>query len=184
MPGQASSKTVILLGIFLLLLHACMPAKKTDMDAAQSHSNRYLSSGDYEKAIDTLRTAHAKHPEDKALLRSYHKAVEEVRGAADRAFDKEDFVSAGRSYRLLLRNYHNFRDFSRQLSFDKKYLSFRVARCSDYLFKRGVGEYRSGDIKEAISTWAGLLSFDPGNAEAKKAYHVATTQLKNLQQKK
>jgi tetratricopeptide (TPR) repeat protein len=196
MPGHASCRTVILLGIFFLLLHACMHSKKTEIDgdlshskkteidAALSHSNQYLSAGDYQKAIDTLRTAHAKYPEDKPLLRSYQKAVEELKGSADRAFDREEFVSAGRSYRLLLRNYQHFRDFAQQLSFDKKYLNARVTYCSEYLFKRGVGEYRSGDIKHAISTWEGLLSFDPGNAEAEKAYNVATTQLKNLQQKK
>ena len=196
MPGHASFKTVILLSIFLLLLHACMSSKKTEIDGAMSHpkkteidgalsrSNQYLSAGDYQKVIDTLRTAHAKYPEDKLLLRSYQKAVEEAKGSADRAFDREEFVTAGRSYRLLLRNYQHFRDFAQQLSFDKKYLNARVTRCSEYLFKRGMGEYRGGDIKLAISTWEGLLSFDPGNAEAGKAHNVATTQLKNLQQKK
>ena len=196
MPGHASCKTVIVLGILFLLLHACMHSKKTEIDdgalshskkteidVALSRSNQYLSAGDYQKAIDTLRTAHAKYPEDKPLLRSYQKAVEEAKGSADSAFDREEFVSAGRSYRLLLRNYQHFRVFAQQLSFDKKYLNARVTHCSEYLFKRGMGEYRSGDIKHAISTWEGLLSFDPGNAEADKAYDAATTQLKNLQQK-
>jgi len=184
MPGHASCKIIILLGIFFLMLHACMPSKKTEMDGALSHSDQYLSAGDYQKAIDTFRAAHAKYPEDKPLLRSYQKAVEEMRGSADRAFDGEKFVSAGRSYRLLLRNYRHFRDFAQQLSFDKKYLNARITYCSEYLFKRGVEQYRSGDIKHAISTWESLLSFDPGNAEAGKAHDAATAQLKNLQQKK
>ena len=184
MPGHASCRTAMLLGIFFILLHACMPSKKTEIDGALSHSNQYLSAGDYQKAIDTFSTAHAKYPEDKPLLRSYQKAVEEMKSSADRAFHREEFVSAGRSYRLLLRNYRHFRDFAQQLSFDKKYLNARITYCSEYLFKRGVEEYRSGEIRHAISTWEGLLSFDPGNAEAGKAYNAATTQLKNLQQKK
>ncbi len=195
MPGHVSCRTVILLGVFFLLLHACMHAKKTELDGglshsqkkeidgALSHSNQYLISGDYQKAINSLKTAHAKYPEDKPLLLGFQKAVEEVKGSADRAFDREEFVTAGRSYRLLLRSYQHFRDFTHQLSFDKKYLNARVTHCSEYLFKKGMGEYRSGDIKHAISTWEGLLSFDPGNAEAGKAHNVATTQLKNLQQK-
>ncbi|MFZ2196940.1 MAG: hypothetical protein WAV13_04340 [Thermodesulfovibrionales bacterium] len=195
MPGHASCKTVMLLGIFFLLLHACMPSKKTEidgglsqskkteLDGALGHANQYLSSGDYQKAIDTFRTAHAKYSEDKLLLRSYQKAVEEMKGSANRAFDRKEFVSAGRAYRLLLRNYQHFGDFAQQLSFDKKYLNARITYCSEYLFKRGMQEYRSGDIKHATSTWEGLLSFDPDNAEAGKAYDVATTQLKNLQQK-
>ena len=196
MPGHASCRTVMLLGIFFLLLHACMPSKKTEIDDTLSQSkkteiddtlrqsNQYLSAGDYQKAIDTLRTAHTKYPEDKPLLRSYQKAVEEMKASADRAFDREKFVSAGRSYRLLLRNYRHFGDFAQQLSFDKKYLNARITYCSEYLFKRGVEEYRSGDIKHAISSWEGLLSFDPGNAEAGTACNSAATQLKNLQQKK
>lgn len=183
MPGHASCRTVMLLGIFFLLLHACMPSKKTEIDAALRHSNHYLSAGDYQRAIDTFRTAHAKYPEDKPLLRSYQKAVEEIKGSADRAVDREEFVSAGRSYRLLLRNYPHFRIIAQHLSFDKKYLNARITYCSKYLFKRGVEEYWSGDIKGAISTWEGLLSFDPENAETRKAYNAATSQLKNLQQK-
>jgi tetratricopeptide (TPR) repeat protein len=173
----------MLLGIFFLLLHACMPSKKTEIDGVLSHSDQYLSTGDYQKAIDTFRTAHAKYPEDKPLLRSYQKAVEEMKGSADRAFDRKEFVSSGRSYRLLLRNYQHFRDFAQQLSFDKKYLNARIIYCSEYLFKKGMEDYRSGGIKLAISKWEGLLSFDPDNAEAGKAYDTATTQLKNLQQK-
>lgn len=181
MPGLASCRTVILLCICFLLLHACMPSKKTGIDGAVRQSNQYLSAGDYQKAIDTLRKTHAKYPEDKQLLRSYQKAVEEMKDSADRAFDREEFVSAGRSYRLLLRNYRHFRDFAQQLSFDKKYLNARTTYCSEYLFKRGVEEYRHGDIKHAISTWESLLTFDPENAEAGKAYDAATNQLKNLQ---
>ena len=184
MPGHASCRTVMLLGIFFLLLHACMPSKKAEIDGALSDSNQYLSAGDYQKAIDTFSAAHATYPEDKPLLRSYQKAVEEMKDSADRAFDREEFVSAGRSYRLLLRNYRHFGDFAQQLSFDKKYLNARITYCSEYLFKRGVEEYRSGNIKHAISTWEGLLSFDPGHAEAGTACNSATTQLKNLQQKK
>jgi len=177
-----------------------MPSKKTEIDNAPSHStqhlragveidnalsrsNRYLRAGDYQSAIDTFRTAYAKYPEDKPLLRSYQKAVEEMKGSADRAFDREECVSAGRSYRLLLKNYPHFKDFAQQLSFDKKYLNARITHCREYLFKRGLEEYRSGDIKDAISTWEGLLSFDPENAEAGKAYNAATSQLENLQQR-
>jgi tetratricopeptide (TPR) repeat protein len=106
-----------------------------------------------------------------------------MKGSADRAFEREEFVSAGRIFRLLLRNYRHFWDFAQQLPFDKKYLNARITYCSEYLFNKGVEEYRSGDIKHAISTWESLLSFDPENAEAGKAYDAATTQLKNLQQK-
>ena len=204
MPIHASCRTAILLGIFLLLLHSCMHAKKTEVDggpsqpqkkeidAAQfkkteiegalSQSSQYISAGDYQKAIDTLRKAHAKYPEDKPLLRSFQKAVEELKASADRAFEREEFVSAGRIFRLLVRNYRHFGDFSQQLSFDKKYLNARIAYCSEYLFKKGVEEYRRGDIKRALSAWEGLLSFDPDNAEARTAYNAATIQLKNLQQ--
>jgi len=184
MPGHASCRTAMLLGIFFLLLHACMPSKKTEIDSALIQSDQYLSAGDYQKAIDTFRTAHAKYPEDKPLLHSYQKAIEDMKGSADKAFDREEFVSAGRSYKLLLRNYQHFGDFAQQLSFDKEYLNTRITYCRGCLFTRGLKEYRSGDIKLAISTWEGLLSFDPGNAEARKAYNAATTQLNNLQQKK
>jgi len=184
MPRHAACRTSMLLGIFFLLLPACMPSTKTEIDGALSHASQYLSAGDYQKAIDTFRTAHAKYPEDKPLLGSYQEAVEEMKGSADEAFDREEFVSAGRTYRLLLRNYLHFRDFEQQLSFDKKYLNARITSCSEYLFKKGVEQYRNGDIKHAIATWEGLLSFDPGNAEAEKAYNAATTQLKNLQQGK
>lgn len=183
--GQCNLKALLMLCIILFLfITSCTHQEKVEVDQIQAQSRQHINTGDFQKAMDTYRINHSKYPEDQALTRSYIRTVEDIKNTADKAFNSENFAPAGKTYRILLRNHTHFKDFAQKLSFDRKFLNTRISECSSNLFKKGLEEYRSGNLNNAISLWEGLLSFDPNNAEARKALNTAVTQQKTLQQKK
>lgn len=144
-------------------------------------AQKYLAEGDFQKAIEIYHDAYNKNPDDITLRSNYIKTIDHVKKNADITFNREDFALAGSMYRVLLNNYANIKDFISSASCDRDFLSSRINTCSKILTERGLVEYRKGNLKEAISIWKPILSFDSENGEVKKAIETATTQLKNLQ---
>ena len=58
-----------------------------------------------------------------------------------------------------------------------------MAACRESLTQSGLAEYRKGNLAGAIAFWEGLLSFDPNNAEIKKAVGTAKTQAAEIKKK-
>lgn len=149
----------------------------------RKQTREYLSSGDYQQALEMYKTAYADNPQDRPLSRSYVNTIEEIKNNANRAFDKEDFPSAGMLFSFLRNNYDDFRDLEHLLSFNAGFLDERLAECGKRLFNMGLTEYRTGNIHNAITIWESQLTFDPHNEEVKKAIDTAQFQLKRLQDK-
>ena len=148
------------------------------------HIKHAVAAGEHQKIINNYKAEYAKHPQDQALTKDYVKSLEEIKMAADRASEREDFAAAGKTYKLLLINYSDFRAFAHMLSFDKTKLKTKLAVYKDALSKKGFQEYRKCEPSEAISHWQGYLAIDPNNADVKKALNTAKMQQKNLQQTK
>lgn len=183
--------------IVLLVLSACaMKSGHAPQSSAQAttqprqttqqttSARQHIEAGEYQKAIDDYRSEYAKQPQDQVLVKEYVKGLEDIKAAADGALKKEDYASAGKTYKVLQKNYPEFKGFSTMLSFDKTYLNVKLALCKDALSKKGFQEYRQGNLGEAISIWQGYLVIDPTNADIKKALNTAKIQQKNLQQTK
>jgi hypothetical protein len=145
---------------------------------------QHAKAGDYEKALDEYAADYRKHPRDQALTAEYMKSVEEMKSAADKAYEEEGFSSAGRVYDLLLKHYGQFKDFAQRLTFDKAHLNRKLSSCKKSLSVRGFQEYRKGNLNEAIVMWQGLLAIDPNNEDIQKTVNTATEQQRNLQRKK
>ena len=143
-----------------------------------------MTTGKYQKAIDLYQAEYEKHPQDRVLVKDYVQSLEEIKTAADRALNREDFASAGNAYNVLLKNYPDFKGFAHRLSFDRAQLHSRLTNCKTALSKKGFQEYREGNLSEAISLWQDYLALDPHNTDIKKALNTAKTQQKNLQQTK
>jgi tetratricopeptide (TPR) repeat protein len=144
-------------------------------------TRKLMKTGDHQKNIDIYKAEYAKHPQDQALLREYMKSLEEMKDAADGAFEKEDYATAGKTYNVLLKNYSAFKSFTHMLSFDRAKLNVKLTECKTALSKKGFQEYRQGNLSEAISLWQNYLAIDPNNADIKKAVNTAKLQQKNLQ---
>ena len=146
-------------------------------------TKKLMKTGDYQKTIDAYKAEHVKHPQDQALLREYMKSLEEMNDAADGSFEREDYTSAGKIYNVLLKNYPAFKAFTHIFSFDRAKLNAKLTDCKAALSKKGLQEYRQGNLSEAIALWQGYLAIDPNDADIKKAVNAAKMQQKNLQQK-
>ena len=151
---------------------------------AMTQARQHLAAGDYQKAIDFYKGEYIKQPQDQVLVREYVKSLEEIKAAADRSSDREDFASAGKTYNILLKNYPDFKGFTHMLSFDRTELNTKLTNCKTALSRKGFQEYRQGNLSEAISLWQGYLTIDPNNADIRKALNTAKLQQKNLQQTK
>ncbi len=149
---------------------------------AAKPAQKHIETGEYQKAIDVYNVEYQKHPHDLSLAREYVKSIENIASAADKAFDKKDFASAGRNYDILLKNYAHFKGFEKKLSFNTIDLNEKLSYCKKAIFKRGFQEYRKGNLSEAIELWEDLLVIDPQNTDIKKALRTAKLQQKNLQE--
>jgi tetratricopeptide (TPR) repeat protein len=178
--------------ILLLILLSCAqmkngPSPQAPVQAlaqAPTQARQHLAAGDYQKTIDSYKAEYVRHPQDQVFVKEYVKSLEEIKAAGDRASDREDLASAGKTYNILLKNYPDFKGFAHMLSFDRAQLNTKLTNCKTALSKKGFQEYREGNLSEAISLWQGYLAIDPNNADIKKALNTAKLQQKNLQQKK
>ena len=151
---------------------------------ADNLAKKHTDAGEYQKVIDAYNVKYRKHPHDQALVRGYVKILEDIKSAADKALDKEDFGSAGKDYNVLLKNYPHFKGFDKKLSFNSTYLNVKLSHCKKALSKQGFQEYRKGNLSGAIVLWQDLLAIDPHNTGIKESLRTAKLQQNNLQEKK
>lgn len=178
-----SENSAILFVAALLLLPACIPQHRAEVELTFRESEQDIRKRDFDGALGVYGAALRKYPGDRELLTHYLKVAQDIVNAADNAFDKEEFAVSARTYAVLLRNYPHFQEIARGLSFDGKYLQARLKECSDRLSERALTQYRQGNLTAAISLWKSILEFEPENVGVKKAIDTASIQLENLQKK-
>jgi len=144
----------------------------------------HLRAEEFPKAIVIYREAYQKYPQDPTVRSGYIKTLESIKSGGDRAFERSDFALAGRVYRILLNNLSSVSRLNGFISFNREGLTARIRDCKKILFEKGLEQYRSGNLNQAIALWENILAFDPENQEIKKAVDMATLQLRNLQKAK
>ena len=142
-----------------------------------------FGAGNYTKALAVYHAALKDYPGDKAVKTAYANGVGRIRDVGDKALTAKNYALAGKVNGLLLRNLESFKGAGgtapgEGLSRQELEESLRV--CSSGLTNGGLAEYRKGNLEGAIALWDGLLAFEPGNAEIKKAVETAKTQLGKL----
>ena len=150
---------------------------------SERRARQSLAEGDYLRALDGFKglpPEALRRPAQSAALR---RIMEELKGLADKALARKDFVAAGKGYATLWREYSMAQQVSLSLSFSRNDADEGMKHCRTQLTREGLDQYRKGNLKEAIAIWQGLLQFDPDNAEILKAVDRATEQLKKLQKR-
>jgi tetratricopeptide (TPR) repeat protein len=174
--------------ILLLIFSSCVQMKSGPSPRASvqelTQARQCVTKGEYQKAIDIYNAEYKSHPQRRKLVKEYVKSLEEIKNAANRAWDREDYATAGKTYYVLLKNYSDFKDFADLLSFDRAQLNSRLTNCKTILYKEGFQEYRKGNLSESIALWQDYLAIDPDNKDIKKALDTAKTQQQNLRQTK
>ena len=205
MTNLSKSKILVLILMLLPIVQSCAEMKsrispkssfKTSAlvkDSSQTSiqisaqavilAKEYIKAGECQKGIDVYNVEYRKYPHDEALVREYVNSIENIKSAADKALDKEDFASAGRKYDVLLKNYAHFKGFDKELSFNSTHLNEKLYYCKKALFKQGFQEYRKDNLSRAIELWQDLFAIDPQNADIKELLRTAKLQKKNLQEK-
>jgi len=158
------------------------PQRPDQAPAKAPAAKQHMAAGEYQNAINDYSAEYRSRPQDQALVKEYVKSLEAIKTVADKAFDKEDFALAGRTYDVLRKNYSHFSGFAQTLSFDKAQLNTRLSHCKKSLSTQGFQEYRKGNLGGAIVLWQSLLAFDPDNADIKGAVRTAMLQKKNMQE--
>ena len=141
----------------------------------------HLKAGEFRKAIDVSKGIYKKYPQDPAVRRGYIRTLESIKASGDRAFEGNDFALAGRAYEIVLRNINPVSHVNASFSFSREGLTGKIGDCRKILFEKGLEQYRSGNLNQAIKLWKSILAFDPENREIRKAVDMATLQSENLQ---
>ncbi len=155
--------------------------KMSRMLPAEKQARSCLKSGDVQKGIDIYRGLIQQYPWDTTVRNGYVSLLESIKGQADLDFKRKDFAQAGRTYRILLKNYSSLSHLNRFLSYNAGLLNTGIETCRKILFEDGLEQYRSGNLSQAISIWRDILTFDPENLEVKKATDKAILQTRNLE---
>ncbi len=150
------------------------------INLSERQSRQYLEAHNFRKAINSYRTSYLQYPNDPVLTTNLINVILDMKFLAEIAISKEDFLSAGRIYYALRKEQKYFNKFYKSLSIPKEFLDEGIENCRLQLTKRGLEQYRKGNLAEAISIWKGILEFDPDNQQIKKAIETATTQLKSI----
>jgi len=143
-----------------------------------------LKAGNPAKALELSSALLKEYPGGSGAAANFLKLVQEIKAAADKAMADKDYVRAGKWYVAILKDSASFEGFTPTVAFARTDLTEAIAACRDVLTKSGLEEYRKGNLAKAIEVWEGLLSFDPENAEIKKAVQTAKTQQSEIIKKK
>jgi len=155
--------------------------KMSRMLQAEKQAQFCLKSGNFQEGIDIYRGLTQQYPSDTTVRNCYVSLLESIKAQADLDFGRKDFARAGRTYRILLKNYSSLSHLERFLSYNAGLLDTGIETCRKILFDDGLEQYRSGNVSQAISIWRNILTFDPENLEVKKAMDKAIRQVRNLE---
>jgi tetratricopeptide (TPR) repeat protein len=155
--------------------------KMSRMLPAEKQARSCLKNGEVQKGIDIYRGLIQQYPWDTTVRNGYVSLLESIKGQADLDFKHKDFAQAGRTYRILLKNYSSLSHLNRFFSYNAGLLDTGIETCRKILFEDALEQYRSGNLSQAISIWKNILTFDPENLEVKKAMDKAILQTRNLE---
>ena len=155
--------------------------KMSRMLPAEKQARSCLKNGDVQKGIDIYRGLIQQYPWDTTVRNGYVSLLESIKGQADLDFKRKDFAQAGRTYRILLKNYSSLSYLNRFFSYNAGLLDTGIETCRKILIEDALEQYRSGNLSQAISIWKNILTFDPENLEVKKAMDKAILQTRNLE---
>jgi tetratricopeptide (TPR) repeat protein len=155
--------------------------KMSRMLPAEKQARSCLKSRDVQKGIDIYSGLIQQYSWDTTVRNGYVSLLESIKSQADLDFKRKDFSNAGRTYRILLKNYSSLSHLERFLSYNAGLLDTEIETCRKILFEDGLEQYRSGNVSQAISIWRNILTFDPENLEVKKAMSRAIRQARKLE---
>jgi len=165
-------------------IHLETGLKHCRVGLADAQAQQAMKDGDMAKAVEVYQSALTDYPGDADLSAKCSAMIGDIKALADGAWREKDFARAGAINVILLKIYPSFDGLRPPVAFSGEALKKSIADCRESLTKKGLAEYRRGNLAEAIAVWEGLLAFDPDNVEIRKAVTTARTQLDAIKKKK
>lgn len=165
-------RVLILLPVLLLFsFSSCGYVKRTQVKSAIDDAHKKLSSGDFQKALDTYQLVYKKYPKDPEMLKEYIETIESMKDRGDKAFDTENFVQAKITYDLLLKNFSRFSDFANLLSFKENFLVTRLKMSRMLQAEKEARSFlQSGDFQKGIDIYRKLIQQYPSDTTVGNRY--------------
>jgi tetratricopeptide (TPR) repeat protein len=135
----------------------------------------------YRHALELMSGSQQSGPPAGRMDREYILAINGLVAAGEESLARGDYTVAGHSFRWALEYYPAEPSMRGRIARDTKQIKTRIYTCSNRLMVQGLVEYRRGNLENSIRKWREIVSFDPGNNEARKAIETATAQLRTLQ---
>jgi len=179
MPTTARFITLLLLSLAL----SAAPAGADDPHSQSAQAQELIKRGEYQQALDQLKSAYALFPYDQGLKRSLLQAYLEV---AQRDFKLARYAEAadyfGQAHELAPEIGEIGLMRGAALCLDKQYDAARAElnQAGDgplALFYLGKVSYETGDLTGALSLWRQALEKDPANDAIKSAIAKAEREL-------
>lgn len=164
MPSLHTKAAILPLLAISLFSFSCASSNQTAVQQAISRSRANLEAGNFQRALDSYKSALQEYPGDGSLAAGYTAAAEEIKRAADSALERGDLGQAKKIAGVLLDNYADFKGFQLQLSFSEASLKAqikngRMAGCE----KQARQALPLGDFQGALDAYRPALKEYPGD---------------------
>ena len=137
-----------------LFLFSCAPSGKPGLRPDMTQAQHSVAVGDFEGALDSYAAMADNYPDDRAVLKEFAGAVEQMKASADASFKEKDFAAAEKTYSLLLANFPRFAGFERSLSFQPESLRPLILECQVHLTERRARQsLAEGDYLRALDSY-------------------------------
>lgn len=176
MTGDWRIKSLLCLSIFLsLCLASCAWLKREQIQREREDSadqvQKELEAGRFQRAIDLCEELRQKYPQDSTVRSRYIETVEAVKKNADRAFEKDDFETAGNIYEILGKNWARFGIIGPSLSFDRSSLEKKAKTSRCLLMAGQVPSYiKAGEFQKAVDLSREVYRKYPREPSIRKSY--------------
>jgi len=110
----------------------------------------------------------------------YVRALKGVLNQAEGLLQKDLPEKAGPLYRAVLNGYPKKSAVAARVGMSPDDIATGIETCADRLMERGLADYRSGNLDQAIRTWKQIHVFAPRHQASRKALQTAEVQLANL----
>ncbi len=154
--------------------------KDCRVGAAKGRARQAFEAGELGQALAEMQSLVQVYPGDTDMLTSLVSLGRDIKRTADLALAREDYIAAGKAFYALWKDYPLLEKTGAALPFSRIDLDDGIKTCRIQLTRKGLEQYRKGNLTEAIFLWQGLLAFDPDNVEIKKAVETAAEQLKKI----
>jgi len=154
--------------------------KDCRLEAGRIQARRALQAGGFSRALASMKSVVELYPADPESRASLAQIGLDIHRRAADAMTGEDYITAGKAFFALQQNIELLEKLGPAPPFTRLSLEEGINACRVHLIKKGLEQYRKGNLAEAIGIWEGLLAFDPTNVEIQKAVQTATEQLKKI----